>query len=293
MPNLIYGLSDAQGSPVGGTLSVAGVVINENIVYDVTFPETVDAAQGWFMTLPKDGTLVAVESFGAGTTEDWVSVPGTQSFHYFFGVSGVNLKARVIVRLGVALVPRAREEDILDVARVSYPVFVPTQQERDEIVAYLRRAVRVTESTENDLRLWQLFQAALREAETYCHHALRQRSFRSRIVFHGPDTEPRLCSVNGSWRTLQSVEAVTLEDVPVVVDRSGHFYGASDLVYQATFTLGPVDGPSEGFADDVRDGLARLVGYRWDGGIFQRSALWQSGCLDALSHYVNREAQIL
>ena len=293
MAEIVFGLATEQGVPVGGEMRADGVADGSQVVFDINLPATVDAAQGWWFSIPANGVLGTVVSFGVDVSNVWVLAPDGFRYHYFFGLSGIENRISVRVTLAGDLDAVAQGETVIDAAIVAYPVVVFTAAEQEDILAYLRGAIRVEVSDENDVRLLALFRSGLREVEAYCNHALIKRMFTSTIVYVEESEGPFLFSVNGRWRALQSVAAVTTSGVPVTVERNGHFYGRSGLLYRATFDLGPFDGPEIGLAEDVMEALARLVGFRWDGGIFQRSGLWQSGCLDGVSRYVNREAAII
>ena len=290
-----FGLSNEAGDVVGGEMEAVGALDGLQAVYELDFPPTTQAAQGWWFAVPDDAVLVSVVSLGVETTLQWALTGDGARYVLFFGLPDV--KNFAVIRLmlsemaaGVSTIVDRR--GVLDVARVAYSPVVFTDDEQTALLTYLRGAIRVSDTNANNERLLQLFRSALREVETYCVHALYQRSFTSRILFQDPGVDA-LASVHGRWRALHSVTGVTAAGLPVPVLPSGHFRARSGIVYEAEFILGPYDGPSAGFGDDVLEGLARLVGYRWDGGIFQRSALWQSGCLDAMSRYVNREAVII
>lgn len=293
MPELVYGLGTEAGVQVGGEMRQAGVVDGVQLVFDVELAPTVQAAQGWWFEIPEGTMLVSVVSFGVETTAQWTVGRNDRRYQYFFGVVGVGNRISVRVTNPGELLSVSQGEEVIDAAVVGYAPVVFTADEQAAVVGYLRSAIRVSESPENDRRLFDLLKASIREVETYCNHALIRRTFTSRSLYSGGLDGPILFSVNGRWRALQSLTSVTTSGSAVVTEGNGHFYGRPGLLYRAEFVLGPFDGPESGLGDDVLDSLARLVGYRWDGGIFQRSALWQSGCLDSVSRYVNREAAIL
>ena len=195
----------------------------------MNFPETTEAAQGWWFSLPEGAVLVNVVSLGVETTAQWVMTADGERYFLFFGLPGVKNRATIRATLpgvravGVGAIDLA---DVLDVARVAYAPVELEQAEITRIQTYLRDAIRLNNSDAINARLLQLFKAALREVETYCQHALFFRSFTSTIIFQDPGFE-RLASVNGRWRHLVATEEVTANGLPVVIEPSGHFYAVS------------------------------------------------------------------
>lgn len=304
MAALGYGLSSAGGTKVTTLEQDLSVQRQGQVIYSVALPATTNAAQGWWFELPDGSTLISVFSFGADTTSQWTRVTGTNRYFLIFGVTGVKNQITVSVTPGSVQVqpdkvtsagPIPRAEARFDLARVIYGLPSFTMAEQTAIQNSLLEAIRLPDNDANKGRLWALFKTALKELETYCSHSFVQRTFTSRCYFYSSEQGIEVPAyIQGSWRELYSLSRVTASDGSLPpVHPSGIVTCAAGVTYTGTFVLGPYDGPESGLSDEVMEAITRLVGYRWDGGIFQTSALSRSGALDAITHYVNRDARMV
>ena len=300
MAEITYGLALQNGTPVAPAQLLNVGAVGGVADWELDFPETTSAAMGWYFTLPAGAALVNIVSHGVDTTAQWTKTG--QRYHYYFGVEGVRLIVTVSARVdeaailaGVQATPEKPYEVVSQRIRYTLPAFTDAQM--TAALLYLRDAVRVEDNEPNNRRLWNLYLSAVRELESYCQHILFKRNMIFDILVT-PDSavDMYIVRLGYPWRQFNSLESLVRDEAavnPLPALRYGSVVLDPGIDYVATLGMSAYDRVIDGFGEDVQEAIARLVGYRYDVGLFQFSAIQRSGALDIVSRYVNREALII